>query len=457
MDPATNNVRIPSLIDGAKDVAELALPSMGSFILSYMQSVVIGISLGALNDDAILAAFGLGSLVSNLLGFSVGIGLLTALDSLVATAAGEGNLSLASLHLTRGRIVVILVFIPCTVAMLMSGSILESIGQDPLASRYAQDFVTANAIGLLPAFLFTADAAFLRGYQWNTPVLAVNVISAATQPFVCIVLVNWLRWDLWGAGLSVALSSWTRFIMLQVYMRRVTGHPEPAEAASIPKFLSLIREAIASPGLWQFISLALPSAALTWCEWWVYELQSIIAGWLGVAELAAFVVCCNIEVLLFMIPLGIQQAAAVLVGNSLGTDNPILAIQYAQLSVAMGAMVAICVSLFILQFRDNLARIYTQDPLVLSILTSALVLVAGYHFLSALNCILEGVLRGLRLQGKAVPVKVLSMIIYQLPVAYFFSKTLGINGIWLACISALILTLWAYTRILASKCNEVLN
>ena len=431
-------------------VTLLALPSMGSFVMGYLQNIVIGLCIGALHDAELLASVGLGSLVSNLLGYSIGIGLLAVLDSLVAQSAGSKNSKIATLQLARGRLVIFAISIPCTLVMLVSGKLLLLAGQDPIASAHSQLFVTSTAIGLLPCFLFTADSAFLRGYHVNTPILIVNILSSIFQAVSCIAMVNFRGMGLWGAGLSISIAHWMRWIFLQAYMHLAdhSAHPETAEACGWRPFLKSSAEALDAKTLIDFTILALPSAALMWCEWWVYELQALIAGWLGISALAAHVVCCNVEIMAYMIPLGVQQATAVLVGNSLGAGRPRMAIQYSQLSVLLGLILAMSVCSLIVLYRADLAFIYSIDPEVLLLLDETLKIVAAYHILAATNCVLEGVLRGMRLQSEAVSMKIAAMVLYQLPAAYLISSWLGLSGIWYAAVSGLIFTIAGYGLIL---------
>jgi multidrug resistance protein, MATE family len=443
---------LPSLARGMRTVTGLAVPSMASFILNYFQTIVVGLSVASLDDSQLLAGVGLGSLVSNLLGFSIGLGLISVLDTLIARAAGAKNLSMATLQLTRGRIVCLLIFIPCTVAMFRSGEFLQRVGQDPIACAHSQTFVNASALGLLPNLLFTADSAFLWAFHTTTPIFVVNWVSSILQPIVCVLMVNYWGWGLWGAGFSVSVANWSRFILLQTYMHWTTSHPEASEAASISTFFACLRPAI--KGLWEFIILASPSAGIIWCEWWVYEFQAIIAGWLGVQVLAAHVVLCNVEAMIYMVPMGIQQAASVLVGNSLGEGRPRMAIQYSQLCIFLGTVSGTLVCYLVITYRATLAGIYSIDPYVLNLLDSSLIILAVYHIMSELNCVLEGILLGMRLQGKAVTLKVLSMVVYQLPMAYLLSTRYGLDGIWYASISGLFIAVAAYINLLLKSSYE---
>jgi len=445
-----------SVLHTLKEIAELAVPSIGSITLSYVHTVVVGLCVAALEDASLLAAYGLGSLVSNLVGFSIGYGLLSVLDTMVARAAGADNPGLATLELTRGRVVCLVIVLPCTLAMILSGRLLSMVGQDAHISELSQRYVSAASLGLLPSYLFSADSAYLRGFSITSPIFAVNLLVAVVGPIVSILLINGLGLGLTGAGLSIAMASWARFGLLQYYMQRNRSDAVMAAASSLARFSELAKNIFREPGLVEFVRLALPSAAIIWCGWWVYELQAIIAGWIGVNELAAHVVCCNIEVMMFMVPLGIQQAASVLVGNALGAGKSLLAMQYSQACVLVELVLSVSVCVLLITNRSFLASIYSIDPPVVSLLNTALIIVGVYHVLDSVNCVLEGVLRGLRLQMTAMKIKMLSMVVYQLPVAYLLSLRLRLDGIWYAAVSSLMITVWAFLTILIRQFEIIL-
>lgn len=68
----------------------------------------------------------------------------------------------------------------------------------------------------------------------------------------------------------------------------------------------------------EFLKYGIPGTAMQCFEWWAFEVIAIFAGILSVTDLAAQVVIINIIGLIYMIPLGIQQAASFLVGNEIG-------------------------------------------------------------------------------------------------------------------------------------------
>jgi MATE family multidrug resistance protein len=58
-------------------------------------------------------------------------------------------------------------------------------------------------------------------------------------------------------------------------------------------------------GLWDYLKIGVPSAALLCLEWWSFELMTLLAGYISVEAMAAQVILLNISMTFFMIPLGI--------------------------------------------------------------------------------------------------------------------------------------------------------
>lgn len=72
---------------------------------------------------------------------------------------------------------------------------------------------------------------------------------------------------------------------------------------------------------WEFLQYGIPGTLMGCAEWWAFELLAIFAGILGTHQLAAQVAVINIIGFIYMIPLGIQFAAAALVGEQFGANN----------------------------------------------------------------------------------------------------------------------------------------
>ena len=420
------------MIPHLMELVRLAVPNAASFIAMHVGPVSTVVFMSGLDDPAALAAIGLGSLVSNVLGFSIGIGLTSVLDTLVSQAIGSGNHESALVALNRARIVSCIVSIPAFIILRSTESILTLLGQESETARLAGVYVSWSAMGLLPSFLFFSLAAYLRAARYPTPPLIVNSICSVLHVILAAVFILMFRWSLFGAGVAVAVTAWSRWIMLEAHVSN-TMH-----VSSCIAFVQVFGSAQARQGVFNgmrgFLAQAVPSAILMWSEWWAYEAQALIAGWISVPALAANVVCSNMVTVTYMIPMGLAQAAATVVGSSLGAGKPESARYSAVLAVALTLAVMVSLALLVLSFRESLLSLYGDD--VREPLGQALTVVAGFCIVDGLQGVLEGILRGMRMQQVAVKFKLIAMLAIRLPLGFLFGLLFGggVSGLWLGAV-----------------------
>jgi MATE family multidrug resistance protein len=130
-----------------KELVIMAVPNMLAFVASFAVNMITFVFLSMIDDARLLGAVGLGSLIGNIFGFAIGIGLTSVLDTLVSQAVGARNFELAVVHLNRARIISIVVTIPCFYLMWVTEPLLLITRQDPETSVLAGLFVK----GMLPA------------------------------------------------------------------------------------------------------------------------------------------------------------------------------------------------------------------------------------------------------------------------------------------------------------------
>lgn len=56
-------------------------------------------------------------------------------------------------------------------------------------------------------------------------------------------------------------------------------------------------------------------------EFWVYDLMILMAGYIGVKEQACQIVVINIVALIWMVSIGLQQAASSTIGQQIGKGD----------------------------------------------------------------------------------------------------------------------------------------
>lgn len=148
-----NHVIKPTLGQQISEVLCLSLGTIVSMIFYMLVQLINVYFIGQTNDATLIAGFGMGNMLINVLAFAVMQGLNGALESLVSVSYGASQQDDADedykremrrmcglLH-NRGRFVVTLVMIPLIVIYALSDRILVGIGQDKEVARVACIYV----------------------------------------------------------------------------------------------------------------------------------------------------------------------------------------------------------------------------------------------------------------------------------------------------------------------------
>ena len=98
-----------------------------------------------------------------------------------------------------------------------------------------------------------------------------------------------------------------------------------------------------------------------------------------------------------MVALGLQEATTVVIGNSVGENQPNLARRYFKITrnIALPTFMAIAMTLVL--FRNPIIAIFTKDPLVTTLSINVMAIVAIHHIVDGMQGYLQGVIRGLAL------------------------------------------------------------
>lgn len=368
------------------EVTELALPivavQLGLMAMGVVDTVMVGHYAGPH-----LAAVALGNLYFfTAVVFPVGV--LLSLDPLVAQAVGAGDSPAAARAMQRGLLLAVLFSLPAG-AVLMGGEyLLPLLGQPPevvpVASRYAR----ATAPGVLPYLAFVVFRQGLQAIGRVSPL--VTVIALAN---VANVLLNWLlvfgrfgfpELGAEGTGWASTLCRWGMALGVLAVARPwlarslTDWHPEVFKAAPA----------------WGMIRLGTPIGLQFSLEFGAFGAIGVLMGWLGAEAMAGHQVALNLASLTFMVPLGVAQAAAVLVGRAIGKGDLSAARRSAgaALLLAVGFMAAMAV--LFLSIPRHLARLYSPEGGVVEVAASLLPLAGLFQVFDGTQVVASGILRG---------------------------------------------------------------
>ena len=107
---------------------------------------------GHLGDPVFVAAAGLGNMYANITCLLVIYGLNSAIATLCSQAYGSGNMRKCGIYLNKGRVSILIFFIPMFGVMFLCESFLLLLRMDPETARQAQIYT----YGIVVALFFQA-------------------------------------------------------------------------------------------------------------------------------------------------------------------------------------------------------------------------------------------------------------------------------------------------------------
>ena len=248
-----------------------------------------------------------------------GMGLVTAASPLIASERGRRRHSVRDVRRTVHQTLRAALFfvIPSWVILWYCEAILLALGQQPDLARGAGELMRGLQWALLPFLGFTTLRNFIAALErpvWGLVImLAAIPLNVAAGWALIFGHLGLPALGLFGAGLASTLSSSFLFFgLLAVILidRRFRRY------RLIGRFWSADRERHR-----QVWALGLPIAITLGFETSVFNASAFLMGLIGRDSLAAHAVAIQIAALVFMVPMGIGQAATVRVGIAYGRGD----------------------------------------------------------------------------------------------------------------------------------------
>ena len=370
------------LAAAARLAAPVAFVQLGSMLMGVVDTIM----LGHLSSEA-LAAGSLGH-IATIVPLMIGVGVLSALDPLVAQAWGARDDRAVSDHLQRGIVLALILVLPLVLLFWDIRELLRLLGQPAAILDDASAYVRAILWGTPAYFLF---------FAFRQPLQAMHVVRPAAMAIVVGNLVNLVgNWVLIfgrlgfpalgveGSAYTTSLGRWSMLAWLVWASRRKLApywHGFTAEAVSLRRHLRLLR-------------IGLPIGALNAIELGLFAGVALLMGRIGVTALGGHQIAINLASLSFMVPLGISGAAAARVGNAIGREDMPGARRSAVACLLLGGGVMIVFALLFGLLPEELARLYTRDPAVIAMAATLLPIAAVFQVLDGAQVVGAGVLRG---------------------------------------------------------------
>jgi MATE family multidrug resistance protein len=331
-----------------------------------------------------LAAVALGNLY--FFGVAVfGMGVLFALDPVIAQAVGARDDVGIARGVQRGGVLSLVLTVLATLLLLPAGRVLALLNQPDDVVPVAAGYALASIPRILPFYLFNVLRQSLQAMGRVAPILITALLANVANVFF-----NWVlifgnlgapAMGAVGSGWATSLSRWfMTFALLAIAWPLLRSAVRP-----------LRRDALALRPLVRFVRLGAPIGAQQFLEFGVFGAAGILMGWMGTIAMAS-------------------------AGAGLLTGTGFMA----------------CTAVLFLTAPDFLARVYTNEAPVIQIAALLLPIAGIFQVFDGIQVVAAGVLRGVADTRVPMLVNLIGFWAVGLPVSAWlgFGLDLGPPGLW---------------------------
>ncbi len=438
----------------------------------------LGAALVGLFDSIMVGHYGTADLAavsfSNAIFFTVmvfAMGALMGITPLVGHEVGriEQRLSKASLTpddeqyiaekhrkittiLANGFVFMALMCLLSLVLLAPCIPFLDAFGQEPEVVTCARPYYTLIVLSIVPFLLFCMFKQFLEGLG--------NTMVAMLITLGCNLLNIFLNWvfifghfgleamGAAGAGLATLIS---RTLMpvcfLIVMLCRTDWRPY---LTRINRFMFSRRETD------NLFVIGTPIGLQTFVEAFLFTASFIIIGWISKEALAAHHIANQMCDLTFMLAQGIGAATTIRVSHQLGKGDLHAVRMASNASVHLCLLMNTIGAALMIVFRRQIPYIFTDDPNVIPIASSLLLIGGLFQYADGLQTVGGAMLRGIQDVRVPMRIAVFAYIGIALPLGIYLtffapqisivnwqlsivndSPGYGVQGMWAAFVIAL--------------------
>ena len=402
----------------------LAIPVVVVQVGMMAMGVVDTVMVGHISAQA-LAAVALGNLYFFTLAVFA-LGTLMVLDPVVAQAVGAGDRPAVARAVQRGVIIAAVLTVPAVLLLTFAGPVFSLARQPaeviPLAAAYA----IRTAPGTLPFLLFVVFRQTLQAMGRTAPIVAAiigaNLVNGVLNWILIFGHFGFPAMGVVGSAWATTISRVLLVLWLWAASRRELG-----------PLLSPIR-----PEIWQLQPLArmfrlgIPIGAQHVLEFGAFALVALMMGWMGTKAMAGHQVAINLAALTFMVPLGVGDAASVLVGRAVGRGDPEGTRGAARAAFTCGVAFMAMTGAVFLSLPEPLARLYSRDLGVIAVAASLIPIAGVFQIFDGVQVVASGVLRGLGDTRAPMVANLLGYWVVGIPVSIYLGLIAGLGpaGLW---------------------------
>jgi len=408
------------------------LSQLGQVAVGVADSMMVG-RLGALE----LAASSLANSIFFVL-LMFGIGISMGLTPLVSKAFGKGKTHQISRLFSNSLLINFLTSLVMLGLVLLFSRNLNLLNQPEEVETLALPFLLIITASLVPLMVFQAFKQFVEGLSQTKQAMFITIAANLVNVFL-----NWLLiWGHWGfPELGFLGAAWATLIS-RVLMMVLMG----AYVLYSKRYADFGLRILRFKPNWtlckRILKIGVPTGFQFIFEVSAFSAAAIMMGWIGVNALAGHQIALNLASISYMMATGLATAGMIRVSHYIGKEDYKGMREAGMVAFGMVAFFMFVCALLFFVLRFWLPTLYIDDPQVISLAASLLILAGLFQLSDGIQVVGLGVLRGL--EDVKVPTIVTFLAYWGLglPLGYFLAFIMGFaeKGIWIGLLVGLTIT-----------------
>jgi MATE family multidrug resistance protein len=376
-------------------LAKVALPLIAAYLAEYGMYLTTKLVVGELGHHELAAVSLAGEMALEF--FVILLGVLAVVGVLAAEAHGAGRNRDAGHAARQGFIVATVAGIPATFCVWHLDKLFIWTGQDPTVVELSRAYLHPMSGFLLPLLWFSVLRNFVAALTRTGAVMVITVSAVGLNYVLTKGLVHGQygipALGIAGAGWATVIVVWAMLIALLLYTFVTPAY------RGYGLFTGALRLDRAVCG--DIVRLGVPVAGLVLLESGMFSVTAILAGKLGVDALATHSILSTWIGVVFMLGLGLAEAAMVRVAFWSGAGNAAFARRAGLIAITVGICVFASLTVVPLTSPDLIVSLFLSHgddgyDAVLALATRLLLIAALFQIFDGLQAIASRALRGLR-------------------------------------------------------------
>ncbi|MCU0237892.1 MAG: MATE family efflux transporter [Pyrinomonadaceae bacterium] len=405
----------------------LSVPMIIEMFAESLFAIVDMFYVGKLGANAV-AIVGMTEIMMYLV-YSIAIGISISATASVSRRIGEKDEEGAAKAATHAIYLgLIASFLMGIIGIIFAADFLRLLGANADLVNEGTNFVRISlGSSFVVIFLFLLNAIF-RGAGDAAIAMRVLWIANLSNIILNPIFIFWLDLGVTGAAIGTVLGRGIGVLL-----------------ASYALFFGKRRFAICREHwkidfsrLWRLTKIASPAALQFTIQSSSFMVLMPILASFGSNAAAGYTIGWRIVIFAILPSMGLANAAATLIGQNLGANNPDRAEKSVWTAVFYNVIVQTSIGILLVIFAEPLVKLFTNDPNVLPIAINCLKIVSYGFFFYAIGMVLEGSFNGAGDTWTPTFINLFVFWIFEIPLAYLLAYKFGLGeqGVFWAIFAA---------------------